>query len=310
MLRFVINRILWTIPVLWVVATVTFFLMHAAPGSPWDAKNAIAGGRLSEGLRESFDRKYGLDDPVRVQYVRYLGNAIRLDFGESFQQQGRSVIDRIMEGFPKSATIGLLGFLLALSIGIPLGILAALKQNTWIDYVSLFAATIGYTVPSFVLGIFLLIIFAVRLEWVSVLWSDWKSYILPSVTLGLATSAFLARLTRASILEITRQDYIRTARAKGLRNNTVTFRHIVRNGLIPVITIMGPALAALITGTIIIEQVFGVPGMGYLFIQSISLRDYPVIMGTSLFYGFLVIVGNLLVDLSYGLVDPRIKTGS
>lgn len=308
MFRFILNRILWTLPVFWLVATVTFVLMHTTPGSPWDARNAASGGRLSPLLRESFERKYGLNKSLPEQYLIYLGNAVRLDFGDSYTQQGQTVMDRIMLGFPYSARIGIFALLLAVALGVPLGVMAALKQNTWIDYISLFFATIGATVPSFVIGIFLMIIFAVKLHWVEVLWTDWRNYILPSVVLGLATSAFIARLSRASILEILRQDYVRTARAKGLQNSTVTLRHVLRNGMIPVVTILGPALAALITGTIIIENVFGVPGMGYLFIQSVQGRDYPVIMGTTLFYTFFVVVGNLLVDITYGLLDPRIKT--
>jgi ABC-type dipeptide/oligopeptide/nickel transport system permease component len=264
---------------------------------------------LSPELRESFERKYGLRDSLPTQYVRYLANAVRLDFGESYTQQGQTVKDRIMEGFPFSARIGIYALALAVILGLPLGIIAALRHNTIVDYISLFFATIGATVPSFVIGIFLLIIFAVRLNWVPVLWTDWRNYILPTIVLGLGASAFIARLARASVLEVLTQDYIRTARAKGLAANTVIMRHVLRNSIIPVVTILGPALAALITGTIIIENVFGVPGMGYLFIQSIQGRDYPVIMGTTLFYTFFIVLGNLLVDITYGIVDPRIKTG-
>ncbi len=306
MLRFIVNRLLWMIPVLWLVGTVTFFLMHAAPGSPWDAR--VGGKNISPELEKSFNRKYGLDKPLVVQYLIYWRNVLKLDFGQSYSNESQTVVQRIMAGFPYSARIGLYAWAMALVLGISLGIIAALKQNTWIDYVSLFFATVGYTIPSFVLGIFLLIIFAVKLGWVPVLFAGWKSYILPSVALGLSTAAFIARLTRASVLEIIRQDYIRTARAKGLPPRIINLRHIVRNALIPVVTISGPALASLITGTIIIENVFNVPGMGYLFIQSISARDYPVIMGTTLFYTFFIVIGNLLVDLTYGLVDPRIKT--
>lgn len=306
MLRFIVNRLLWAIPVLWLVATVTFFLMHAAPGSPWDAKSA--GGHLDPALEASFNRQYGLDKPLFDQYVIYLGHAVRFQFGTSFSQTGTSVTHVIMQGFPYSARIGVFAFLLSLAIGVPVGILAALKQNTWIDYVSLFFATIGYTFPSFVIAIFLMLVFAVRLGWVPVLWTDWRSYILPSVVLGFGGAAFIARLTRSSILEIIVQDHVRTARAKGLQYRAVVARHVVRNAMIPVITIMGPALAALITGTIIIERVFGVPGMGYLFIDSITARDYPVIMGVTLFYAFLIVLGNLAVDIAYGLVDPRIKS--
>jgi oligopeptide transport system permease protein len=307
MIRFIISRMLWTIPVLWLVATVTFVLMHAAPGGPWDARSA--GKQLDPALEASFNRHYGLDKPLWQQYVIYLGNAAHFDFGTSYTQEGTSVVAVIMQGFPYSARIGVYALLLAVATGVPIGIVAALKQNTVVDYAGLLFATIGYSVPNFVLAIFLLILFAITFPLVPVLFTDWRSYILPSVVLGAGSAAFLARLARASMLEVLRQDHVRTARAKGLKHRRVVLRHVVRNGLIPVITILGPALAGLITGTIIIENVFGVPGMGYLFIQSITARDYPVIMGTTLFYAFLVVIGNMLVDITYGLVDPRIRVG-
>ena len=306
MLRLVFSRFLWAIPVLWLVATVTFFLMHAAPGGPWDAKSG-GGRQLDPALEASFARKYGLDEPLWQQYARYLGNAARFDFGSSFTQEGTDVSEIVLRGFPESATIGLLAFTISLAIGLPIGVLAALKQNTLIDYISLLIATIGYTLPSFVVAIFFLVIFAVKLEWVPVLFDGGTSYILPALVLGISGSAFLARLMRSSTLEVMRQDHVRTARAKGLRARMVTGRHIVRNGMIPVITVMGPTLASLITGTIIIERVFGIPGMGYLFIDSITRRDYPVIMGTTIFYAFIVVLGNLLVDIAYIAADPRIR---
>jgi oligopeptide transport system permease protein len=305
-LRLVLNRFLWAIPVLWLVATVTFFMMHAAPGGPWDAKSG--GGRiLDPALEASFNQKYGLDEPLWRQYLIYLGNVVRFDFGTSYTQEGTEVSEIVLRGFPESATIGVIAFVVSLAIGLPIGIVAALRQNTIVDYLSLLVATIGYTLPSFVLAIFFLLIFAVRLEWVPVLFTDWRSYILPSLVLGIGGSAFLARLMRASMLEVMHQDHVRTARAKGLLRRMVVTRHVVRNSLIPVITVLGPTLAALITGTIIIERVFGVPGMGYLFIESITRRDYPVIMGTTIFYAFIVVLGNLAVDLAYLVADPRIR---
>jgi ABC-type dipeptide/oligopeptide/nickel transport system permease component len=306
--RFIVNRIIATIPVLWLVATVTFFLMHAAPGSPWDAK-AIGGRRLDPALEASFNRRYGLDKPLGQQYLIYLGNALHLDFGNSYSKRGASVVDIIMRGFPYSARIGVLALVISLAIGIPIGILAALKQNTLLDYGSLLLATIGYALPDFVIAIILLAVFAVELDWVPVLFTDWRSYILPSLALGTGGAAFIARLTRSSILELMGQDHVRTARAKGLRQRTVIALHVVRNAMLPVISILGPALAGLITGTIIIERVFGVPGMGYLFIDSITTRDYPVIMATTLFYAFIIVFANLAVDIAYGLADPRIKVG-
>jgi len=306
MVRFVVRRVLSAIPVLWFVITVTFGLMHAAPGGPWDALGVRK--RLDPSLEQAFNHAYGLDKPLYEQYLLYLNNVIHLNFGTSFQQQGTSTISVIFTGFPYSAMIGLLGFLFAVVLGLPIGVLAAVKRNTWADYSSLFVATIGYAIPNFVIGVFLLVIFGVKLGWVSILWEGhWQNYVLPSVVLGLGPAAFLARLTRATMLDEIQHDYVRTARAKGLRAGAVIFRHVVRNAMIPVVTIMGPTIAALVTGTIIIEEVFNVPGMGHLYITSISARDYPVIMGVTLLYAVFIIVGNMLVDITYGLIDPRIK---
>lgn len=295
------------IPVLWLVATVTFVLMHIAPGSPWDARSGAAGRDLDSSLEASFNRKYGLDEPMIVQYGTYLKNAITFDFGESFVKVNKSVVEVIADGFPYSAAIGVLALAIALGIGIPVGILAASRHNTMVDYVSLFVTTISYTLPDFVIAIFLLIIFAVQFGWFPVLFTDWRSFILPALALGTGSAAYIARLTRSSVLEAARMEHVTTARAKGLPARAVMARHIVRNGMIPVITIIGPALAGLITGTIIIESVFAVPGMGRLFIDAINSRDYPVIMGTTLFYAFLITLGNLMVDIMYGFADPRIR---
>jgi ABC-type dipeptide/oligopeptide/nickel transport system permease component len=294
--RYLVTRILWMIPVLWLVATVTFVLMHSAPGSPWDAKSGASGRDLDASLQGSFNRKYGLDEPIFVQYLTYLKNAVTLDFGESFVKQDKPVIEVIGDGFPYSARIG-----------IPIGILAATRHNTAVDYVSLFFTTVSYTLPDFVIAIFLLIIFSVQLGLMPVLFTDWRSYILPALALGTGSAAFIARLTRSSVLEAMRNDYVTTARAKGLSSRAVMSRHVVRNAMIPVITVIGPAFAGLITGTIIIERVFGVPGMGHLYIDSINNRDYPVIMGTTLFYAFFITFANLLVDIAYGFTDPRIR---
>lgn len=308
MLRYIVRRVLWMIPVLWLVATVTFVFMHMAPGSPWDARAGANGRSLDPRLEASFNRQYGLDDPVYIQYFRYLKNAVTLNFGESFTKTNRTVVDVIGDGFPYSAAIGVMALTIALLLGIPIGVLAASKQNSLVDYISLFFTTISYTLPDFVIAILLLMIFAVQLGWVPVLFAGAQSFILPAVALGTGSAAYIARLTRASVLEASRMGHVTTARAKGLPARSVLRRHIVRNGMIPVITIIGPALAGLITGTIIIERVFAIPGMGRLFIDSINARDYPVIMGTTLFYAFLISLGNLLVDIMYGFADPRIRS--
>lgn len=306
MIGFFIRRVLWILPVLWLVATITFFLMHSVPGGPFDAK----GERVPESLRAAFNAKYGLDKSLPAQYADYLANAVQFDWGTSYQEQDRPVSDIFRERFPVSFRLGIFAFIIALCVGVPLGVLAALRQNTWVDYVSLFVATAAYTVPSFVLAIFAITLFAVRFPILPILWEgNWKSYVLPSLILGLGAAAFLARLSRSSILEIVRQDYVRTARAKGLPSSTITLRHIVRSGLIPIVTIMGPLLAGLTTGTLVIEYVFGIPGIGRNYIDSIYSRDYPVIMATTLMYAVAVALGNLMVDLVYGVVDPRIKAG-
>jgi ABC-type dipeptide/oligopeptide/nickel transport system permease component len=310
MLRFLVNRILWMIPVLWLVATVTFFLMHMAPGGPFDAS---AGERnVPEGLKAAFNAKYGLDKPLHIQYLTYLGNAVQFDWGVSFAQTDRPVSEILREGLPYSARVGFIAFLISICVGVPAGVIGALRHNTWVDYASLFIATAAFTVPSFVLGVFLLLVFGLRFEIFPIAWEEgnWRSYVLPSLALGMASAAFLARLARSSILEVLRQDYVRTARSKGLKAGRVTMAHVVRNGMIPVITVLGPALAGLITGTIIIERVFNVPGMGYLYIDGIYARDYPVIMATTLLFAFMIAVGNLLVDIAYTAADPRIKLGS
>ena len=307
MIGFILRRVLAAIPVLWIVITVTFGLMHAAPGGPWNALNSRK--LLDPALEAAFNHQYGLDKPLYVQYLNYLGNVIHFNFGTSFEQQGTGAAALIMQGFPYSAAIGIVAFIFAVAAGVPLGIRAAVKQNSWIDHTSLFGATAGYAIPSFVIGIFLLVIFGVDLGWVSILWNgSWTNYVLPSIVLGLGPAAFMARLTRATMLEEMHHEYVRTARAKGLRGTVVIVRHVVRNAMIPVVTVMGPTIAALVTGTIIIEEVFNVPGMGHLYITSIDARDYPVIMATTLLYAFFIILGNMLVDITYGLIDPRIKT--
>ncbi|MDQ3855219.1 MAG: ABC transporter permease [Chloroflexota bacterium] len=296
---------MWTLPVLWLILTVTFGLMHAAPGGPWNAQ--VKGKYWTPGEQASFYRRYALDKPLHVQYVSYLRNALQLDFGYSYYYLNRTPSELILRGLPYSATVGLFGLALAVVAGIGVGTLSALRQNSVPDYLSLLAVTVINAVPAFVLGIFLLVLFTSRLPLVPILWTDWRNYVLPSVTLGASSAAFIARMTRASILEVVRQDYVRTARAKGILERTINTRHILRNALIPIVTLMGPALAGFLTGSVIIETMFNVPGIGYLFIQSVRNRDYPLILATTTMYTAFITAGNLLVDLTYGLVDPRIR---
>jgi oligopeptide transport system permease protein len=292
-------------PVLWFVATVTFFLMHFVPGGPFDAEV-----KHSAATQHNLEVKYGLDKPVMEQYWIFVKNAVRGDLGISFQFQNRSVTEVLGDGIGTTATLGVLATAYALLIGVTLGILAALNQNGIIDYISVIFATIGASVPSFVLGIFLVTIFSIKLGWTPVLgWGDAKQAILPVVTLGSLSASYIARVTRAAMIDVMRQDYVRTARAKGLNESAVVMRHIARNAVVPVITLVGPITAALVTGSFIIEQFFAIPGVGRAFVQAVFARDYGMIMGTTLFYAAVVAFANLAVDLLYGLADPRIRFG-
>ncbi len=310
MLKYTIRRLLLMVPTLFFVALITFSLAHAAPGGPFD-KNENK--RLPQQIEDNLTRYYGLDEPLPQQFLLYLRNAARLDFGTSIQRN-RSVNEIIAQGLPVTVQLGVQALLLALLVALPLGIVSALKQNSGVDYGSLFLATIGTTIPSFVIAILFIYIFGVWLRLLPFVgWGDGldvRRMIMPTVILALPGAAFLTRITRASMLEALGQDYVRTARGKGLREGTVIVRHALKNALIPVATIVGPATAGLITGSFIIETLFSIPGIGRLYIISINARDYPIIMATTLLYAFLIVIANLSVDLVYGVLDPRIKVGS
>jgi oligopeptide transport system permease protein len=320
MQQLILRRLFWMVPVLFVISIITFTLMHIAPGGPWDRD--VGRRQLPPAVIENLNRKFHLNEPAWKQYVLYMWGAIRGDLGPSYQYKDRNVTDIMFappqdrpiweSRFGRTATLGLLAFLIAVSLGLPLGIISALKQNTIIDYGSLFFATIGNATPGFVMAIFLMVIFGLMLHWfpiASTNWDGWKPWVLPTVALCLGLMAYLARMTRATMLEAIRQDYIRTARSKGLSERVVIVRHALKNALIPVATVLGPALAGLITGSFFIEYMFSFPGMGRLYIQSVQQRDYSMIMGNTLFYAFLIALANLAVDLVYGLLDPRIKVG-
>ncbi len=310
MLKYTVRRLLLVIPTLFFVALITFSLAHAAPGGPFDRDE---NKRRPQQIEDNLARYYGLDEPLPQQFLMYLGNAARLDFGLSIQRN-RSVNEILAQGFPVTAQLGVQALLLALLIALPLGIVSALKQNTGVDYGSLLLATIGTTIPSFVIAILFIYVFGVWLRLLPFVgWGDGldaRRMIMPTVILALPGAAFLTRITRASMLEALGQDYVRTARSKGLREGTVIIRHTLKNALIPVATIVGPATAGLITGSFIIETLFSIPGIGRLYIISINARDYPIIMATTLLYAFLIVIANLSVDLVYGILDPRIKVGS
>ncbi len=318
MTGYIIRRILWIIPVLWAVATITFFLMHAVPGGPFTQERNVP-----ESVIIALNKRYNLDAPLWKQYLQYLWNISHGDLGLSFRGD-RDVSELIRQGFFVTAQLGIVSFLFAAVLGIVLGVLSAMNRNGPLDYAGVFFATVFASVPHFVLATFLIIIFAIHLRWFDILgWggpieygdafdpSAWhlKKMVLPVISLGMLPAAYIARVTRASMLEVLGQDYIRTAHAKGLAQHVIVFRHTVKNAMIPVLTVMGPIFAALVTGSFIIENIFSIPGVGRAFVDAVIRRDYAMIMGTTLFYAAIVAFANLIVDLLYAVVDPRIRYG-
>lgn len=303
MFSFIIRRLLIIIPMALLVVTVTWGLIRLAPGNFYSGEK-----KLPEAVEKNIREKYGLDKPWYQQYGIMMWNVMRGDFGDSLRYTGQSVNEIIRRHLPYSAVIGLCGYLLALVLGLTAGIVAALKQNSIFDYGSMSLAMLGLSVPNFVLGPILVLIFSFGLYWFPpARWGGISALVLPIVTLAAIYAAYIARLTRAGMLEVMRSDYIRTARAKGLDEKTVLLRHAVRGGLIPVVSFTGPALAALLAGTVVIEKVFAIPGLGNIFIQSVLNRDEPLILGIVAFISIMIMVFNLLVDISYGFLDPRIR---
>ena len=303
LIRYVINRIAGAALVLLAIITITFFLMHAIPGGPFTGEKNIPAAVL-----KNIEDHYRLHDPLWKQYIDYLVNLITFDLGPSFKYAGRTVNDIIAESFPVSFELGMISILLAILCGIPAGVMAALHQNGWQDYVIMLFATVGVSVPSFVLATVLVYVFALQLGLLpAAMWSGTEYAVLPSLALAALPMAFIARLTRSSMLEVLAQDYIKTAKAKGLPQRIILYRHALKNALIPVITYIGPMSAAVLTGSFIIETIFAIPGLGRHFVTSIYNRDYTVILGVTVFYSVLVIGLNLIVDIIYPLLDPRIK---
>ena len=302
-LFYVLKRIGLAIPTIWVVITITFFVMHAVPGGPFVGEKAT-----TPAVQAAMEAKYGLDKPVLEQYFTYLGDIVlRFDFGPSLKQRGRQVIDIIADGMKVSAKLGLIAAFGALVVGIVLGAVAALQRNKVIDKVIMVITTAFVSMPSFIAGALLLTIFAVSLHLLPANGAQKNGLILPVVTLALYPMAYITRLTRSSMLDVLGQDYIRTARAKGVPGFKVIFGHALKNSLIPVITYFGPMLAYIVTGSIVVEQIFAVPGIGRAFVNSITGRDYPLIMGTTIILACLIIIMNLVSDLLYKIVDPRIE---
>lgn len=303
MLSFFLRKLFFMVLTLWVIITITFFLMHAVPGGPFTREK-----ELPDAVKKNIEARYHLDDPLWKQYADYLLNLLQFDLGPSFKYEGRTVNDLIREGFPVSAVLGLLAVCLALACGIPAGVAAALNQNKWQDNIVIFFSALGVSIPSFITGVLLMYVFALMLGWLPpALWESPRHMILPVLTLSLHPMAFIARLMRSSMLEVIRQDYIRTARAKGLSWAQVLWRHAMKNAMIPVVTYLGPLLAGILTGSFVVEHIFAIPGLGKHFVTSVSNRDYTVILGVTVFYSALLIVMNFLVDVSYAVLDPRIR---
>ena len=300
---YLIRRVLLSLLTLWVIITLTFVLMHAIPGDPF-----VSEARISPQALENLRRFYGLDQPLPVQYVKYLSNLIRLDLGRSLRSEVRDINQIIADGLPISALLGAEALLLAVLGGMTLGVLAALGHNRLLDHLSIGLAVVGISVPSFILATLLIHVFAVQLGLLPVsTWGTWRHTVLPAVALGLAPLAYLARLTRSSMLEELSQDYVKAAVARGLSRPRVIVGHALRNALLPMVTVLGPLSAGILTGSFIIENIFGIPGIGKIFVLSISDRDYPLILSGAVVYSALLLAANFLVDVAYGVIDPRIR---
>jgi oligopeptide transport system permease protein len=305
MLSYIIKRFIGAWPTLLILITLAFFMMRAAPGGPFDTEKT-----LPPEIQANLDRKYHLDEPLYQQYLRYLGDLLQGDFGPSFQYKDYTVNELIATGFPVSLRLGASAILIAFVVGGAIGTFAALRQNSATDYSVMAAAMTGISIPNFVMAPLLILVFAVYLKWLPAGgWQDgaFRNTVLPIIALSLPQIAYISRLMRGSMIEVLRSNYIRTARAKGLPQRTVLLRHALRPALLPVISFLGPATAAVITGSVVIEQIFGIPGLGRYFVQGALNRDYTLVMGVVVFYGILIIVFNFLVDLVYALLDPKIR---
>ena len=303
MIRALARRAVWGLAVLWVVATLTFLLLRAVPGGPFDSEK-----QLPPEIIANIEAKYHLDQPVWRQYLLYLGGLVRGDLGPSFKYVGRDVVDILAETFPVSLALGAVALLVAVVLGLTFGILAGERPGTWVDRGGMMLATAGVAVPNFVLGAVLVLVVSHRLQLLPpALWEGPRYLILPALTLGLGPAAYIARLTRSSLLDVARHDFIRTAHAKGLSPRAVLFRHQLPNALMPVVTILGPLTAALVTGSFVVEYLFAIPGMGRFFITAVTNRDYPLIMGVTLLYAAVLVAANVVVDLAYAWLDPRVR---
>lgn len=306
MLRFVLKRIVATIMALFVIVSITFTIMHTIPGGPFDSEK-----KVNQVIMNNLNAKFHLNDPLPKQFADYWKNLLHGDFGPSFRYESQSVNDIIKDGFPVSATLGAMAVVTALALGLILGIIAALKQSKWQDYTAMIVATIGISVPSFVMAPLLMYFLGVKFKILPVaMWGSWKQAIMPAFALSLLPMATIARFTRASMIDVLNQDYIKTAKSKGLNQRVIIYRHALRNALMPVVTYLGPMIAGVFTGSFVVEQIFAIPGLGKWFVQSISNRDYTVILGVTIFYSLFLLIMNLIVDILYAVIDPRIKLAS
>lgn len=303
MITFILRRLLLFIPTLWAIGTLTFFMMRLAPGGPFLSEREIPAA-----AKEQLMKVYGLDQPLPKQYLTFLGNAARLDFGPSYKYPARQVREIIAESLPVSLELGAWALGLSILIGVPIGVLAAVRQNTALDTASMAAALAGVSIPNFVLGPVLVLVLALTVYWLPpALWQGPESRVLPVLTLSTAYIAYIARLTRAGMLEVLRQDFIRTAHAKGLSEGVVVFKHALKLGILPVVSYLGPAAARVIMGSIVVETIFSIPGLGRHLVTAAFNRDYTLVLGVVLFYAAFLMVLNLLVDLMYPKLDPRVE---
>lgn len=304
MTLFVVKRLLSIIPTLLIVATIVFFLLRLAPGGPFDTDRAVP-----VEVEKALNAKYHLDEPVHVQYGRWLGELVTTgDLGPCFKYPNRTVNEIIAISLPESMKLGFFGMLFALLLGIPLGIIGAIRQNTWADTAAMATAMVGVSVPRFVTAPILVLIFALNLYLLPVArWETWRHMILPVFCTGLPSAAYIARLTRGGMLEVIRSDFIRTARAKGLSERKVILKHALKGGLLPVVSFLGPGFSALLVGSLVIEKIFNIPGMGRYFVEAALNRDFNLVMGVTLVYGFLLMFFNAVVDVAYGFLDPRVR---
>ncbi len=305
--KFIFRRVLSLIPTMFLIVTLSFFLIRLAPGGPFSREK-----KVTPEVMQNLLKKYHMDEPLFKQYLRYMGDVLRGDLGPSFKNKDYSVNELIFTSLPNSLILGVVSLCIALILGVSVGIVSALNRNTRIDYAAMSAAVIGISVPLFVVGPVLMLILAMKLKWLPT--SGWitgraglKTLIMPTITLAFPYFAYIARLSRASILEVLRSDYIRTARAKGLKQSVVVVKHVLKGAMLPVVSYLGPAFAGIVTGSVVVEQIFLVPGLGNFFVKSALNRDYTLIMGTVIVYSLILVVMNLIVDIIYGLLDPRIS---